>query len=84
MCGDQYSTGIDQTTLSFAHSVVTLAHELGHNFGMSHDNTEDSSCAAGFIMDAAPPDSLTLSWSTCSVAAFNDMEDQGYVLVLAS
>ncbi|XP_013379515.1 disintegrin and metalloproteinase domain-containing protein 10 [Lingula anatina] len=28
-------------------SVLTLAHELGHNFGSEHDNTQDSLCSPG-------------------------------------
>ena len=48
-------------------SVFVIAHELGHNLGMSHDNSKKNGCSNnGFIMSATRGTDGEVIWSSCS------------------
>ena len=75
MC-NQMSTGIvaaDQNNVAAV--AATASHELGHNYGMSHDTENDPNqacqCADGAnkcIMSAIISQQTPSSWSDCSHA----------------
>ncbi|MGI9286642.1 MAG: M12 family metallo-peptidase [Pseudomonadales bacterium] len=56
------SAGASQAALT----ALVVAHEIGHNFGASHD-VAGNACGAGFIMEPRV-NSSTSSFSSCSVA----------------
>lgn len=76
-CDPQNAGGIDQTTKSYqnAFNAIVIAHELGHNFDMSHDSQGNACATATNIMSASlSPSSYTgefIHFSTCSVSKYN-------------
>lgn len=72
------STGIDTVNATnLIQAALILAHEIGHNFGMEHD--EDQGCGTGYIMAASNKcdrqlgcDGSTGRWSKCSVKSLNE------------
>ncbi|XP_067899315.1 disintegrin and metalloproteinase domain-containing protein 19 isoform X2 [Heterodontus francisci] len=78
MCSDYQSGGVNMDHSDSAIGVAaTMAHEMGHNFGMSHD--ADGCCAArpedgGCIMAAATGDPFPKVFNKC-----NEKELQKYL-----
>ncbi|KAL6059807.1 Disintegrin and metalloproteinase domain-containing protein 8 [Balamuthia mandrillaris] len=73
---------------------VTVAHELGHTFGMSHDSgagcptsincnsvTDDPPCGCppcGYVMAATDAGPTATHWTQCSVDDMNEYLDEDY------
>lgn len=79
-----YATGVNEAagqTDGFV--VTTVTHELGHNFGSSHDSTGNVCPASGFIMAAigSENDAINPTWSSCSVSAVSTyIQSNGFCL----
>lgn len=48
-------------------SVFVIAHELGHNLGMTHDGSKNACPSNGFIMSPSRGTKGETLWSSCSV-----------------
>lgn len=79
MCTYQTSVGIAQDHSPTVGVVATtIAHEMGHNFGMEHDE-EKCKCAVNrCIMAAATSSEVTLHWSSCSIDQLNRAFHHGF------
>ncbi|KAG8278116.1 negative regulation of cellular response to hepatocyte growth factor stimulus [Homalodisca vitripennis] len=80
MCQPARSCNINEDNgITLAH---TIAHEMGHNFGMFHDSAK-SGCVSrrGPTMHVMTPtfeaDSLNIAWSECSRRDITHFLDQG-------
>ncbi|KAJ0067765.1 hypothetical protein NL108_010079, partial [Boleophthalmus pectinirostris] len=75
-----YSVGVvqDYTDLSSAIG-ATLAHELGHNLGMSHDSTSCECSGANCIMEPSVNWSIPETFSTCSRSNYEKYLQDGSV-----
>ncbi|XP_038621357.1 disintegrin and metalloproteinase domain-containing protein 20-like [Tachyglossus aculeatus] len=75
ICDRMLSAGIDaffdDRLMEFA---ITVAHELGHNFGMLHDLPYCDCAQAKCIMDAFP--ATANAFSNCSYARYVDLTSQ--------
>ena len=70
-CAKGFATGTSQLLGSggsqVALTAAVIAHELGHNFGASHDIQNGSACPTGFIMSPSVDRNAT-QFSTCSIS----------------
>ncbi|XP_073413254.1 zinc metalloproteinase-disintegrin-like protein H3 [Dendrobates tinctorius] len=71
MCSRGYSCGIIQDHSEQAISVgATIAHEIGHNFGMVHDASECSCSADSCIMAQSVSSKTPYVFSSCSLTKY--------------
>jgi len=72
LCGSsRYNVNEEHPNFSAGVVKNIWAHELGHNFGASHDDDSDVGCPSGFIM-ASSVGSGNTNFSSCSKNAMNN------------
>ena len=73
MCDSDYaSAAIDQSNTGFIVASTTVAHEVGHNFGMRHDGSGNACPNSGFLMAPFASTEADVTFSSCSASKFND------------
>jgi hypothetical protein len=68
LCSPTDNTGTSQiASNSIALTALVAAHEIGHNFGASHDGTGSNTCSATQFVMAATLNPNATHFSTCSI-----------------
>ena len=62
-------------------SVYILAHEIGHNLGMSHDSRGNQCPVDGFIMSHSRGTQGETIWSSCSAEVIKDIRSWAQCLL---
>lgn len=86
ICTREHSGGVNTDhSSSPAVVAVTLAHELGHNFGMEHDDDTKCKCPdEKCIMSASSSSLHPKRWSSCSVDHLDESRKHGLLECLAN
>lgn len=81
ICTYEHSGGVNTDHSHYAAVVAaTLAHELGHNFGMQHDEDGKCNCPEEkCIMSASSSPTSPKFWSSCSIDYLEDSRKHGYL-----
>lgn len=72
ICSYQYSGGVISVHSPILREIAsTLAHELGHNFGMDHDTADCKCVDENCIMSTHTSSTPQVRWSDCSIGLRN-------------
>ncbi|XP_062522366.1 zinc metalloproteinase-disintegrin-like lachestatin-2 isoform X1 [Corticium candelabrum] len=85
ICIDSESVGVNQDNFSEVETATIMAHELGHNLGMEHDDScSDTKCIMdGCIMRSTDKSStLATEFSNCSRQEYEQTLQKGFGMCL--